>query len=176
MSFQQSFASSLFVASSFALVASVVACASETTSGTPSGSPAPTATATDTTYATDGEDAGDGTPAKPKAFSEAQVQALFDAKCVKCHDGRSELDLREPFVETTVGVKTGGSNAKTECAKQGSKYGVRIKAGDRAGSLLWHKVSGTHDCGRKMPYDADNEPLDANELERLGSYIDGLPR
>lgn len=154
----------------------VVACSSETVTtkdGTPT--PAATGTSTDTTYGAE-EDAGGGGPAKPAAYTEAQVQALFDSKCVKCHDGRSELDLREPFVETTVGVATGGANGKTECGKQGSKYGVRIKPGDRAGSLLWHKVSGTQDCGRKMPYDADNAPLDKTQLERLGGYIDALPR
>jgi len=49
-----------------------------------------------------------------------------------------------------------------------------IAPGDRAASLLWHKVKGTQDCGSPMPYDKGNKPLDANELERLGLYIDQL--
>lgn len=151
----------------------VGACTSETSSNS-SGTPQPATTATDTTYG-EGEGEGDK-PAKLAAYSEAEVQALFDKKCVKCHDARSpNLDLSEPFAVTTVGVKTGGAKADTTCGQK-SAFKIRIKPGDREGSLLWHKVKGTQDCGKKMPYDAGNAPLDATQLERLGLYIDALKR
>ncbi len=152
----------------------VGACTSETSS-TPAGTPQPATTATDPTYGPGGEGEGDK-PAKLTAYSEVEVQALFDKKCVKCHDARSpNLDLSEPFAVTTIGVKTGGAKADTTCG-QTSAFKIRIKPGDREGSLLWHKVKGTQDCGKKMPYDAGNAPLDATQLERLGLYIDALPR
>ena len=104
------------------------------------------------------------------------MQQLFDARCVRCHDARStNLDLSAPFVEATVGVKKGGPEGVTKCGKH-SAFGVLIVPGDRAASLLFHKVAGTQDCGDPMPYDRDGKKLDATELDRLGLYIDGLPK
>jgi hypothetical protein len=146
-----------------------VACSVQTTPPT-TGTPAASATTpADSTSPPSGE-----TPPKTTAYTEAEVQELFDARCVKCHDARSaNVDLSAPFTKNTVGVPTGGTSGKTLCGR-GSAIAMRIQPGDRAKSLLWHKVKGTQDCGSPMPYDRGNKPLDATELERLGLYIDGL--
>jgi hypothetical protein len=145
-----------------------VACTVQTTPTT-TGTPAPSATTpTDPTPATPAD-----TP-NVAAYSEAEVQDLFDSRCVKCHDARSaNVDLSAPFTKNTVGVPTGGTTGKTICGR-GSAIAMRIQPGDREKSLLWHKVKATQDCGSPMPYDKGNKPLDATELERLGLYIDGL--
>jgi hypothetical protein len=149
------------------VVALSAACSSETTSPTREGTPA--ASTSGTTPDEENPPATDTVV----AYTEKEVQALFDARCVKCHDARSaNLDLSAPFTASTVGMKTGGSRS-TMCSQTGSIM-TRIKPGDREGSLLWHKVKGTQDCGSPMPYDRGNKKLDATELERLGLYIDSL--
>src|SRR6188768_1758723 len=112
----------------------LAACSSATTTPTTT-APAPAATTS--------EDPGTtAEPEKLTAFTKKEVQALFDARCVRCHDARSAtLDLSESFTETTVGVKTGGTRG-TVCGRT-SDFAMRIKPGDRDGSLLWHKVKGT---------------------------------
>ena len=113
---------------------------------------------------------------KLTAYTPAEVQALFDARCVKCHDSRSTtLDLSAPFAEATIGVRAGSTAGKTVCGSD-SRFSMRIQPGNREASLLWHKVKGTQDCGSPMPYDKGNAPLGATELERLGLYIDGLAK
>jgi hypothetical protein len=108
------------------------------------------------------------------AYTQAEVQKLFDARCVKCHDAKStSLDLRAPFTESTIGVRPGSTAGKTVCGTDG-RMTARIVPGDREASLLWHKVKGTQDCGKAMPYGTDSKPLNATELERLGLYIDEL--
>lgn len=153
-----------------ATLALTVACSSATTPSTPTGTPTPSSTSpTDP-----GVDPPVDGPQKLAAYTEAEVQQLFDARCVRCHDARSAtLDLSSPFTATTVSVRTGGETGKTACAGV-SDFTTRIKPGDREASLLWHKVKGTQDCGKPMPYDAQGKKLDATELERLGLYIDGL--
>ncbi len=155
-----------------ALVSPTPGCSSATTPGQPEGAPA----ASSPSAAAAGETPpADATPALA-AYTEAEVQALFDARCVKCHGPTSaNVDLSEPFTERTVGVESGAPTGKTLCGRGGA-VAVRIKAGDRKASLLWHKVKGTQDCGSPMPYDRGNKPLDAEELERLGLYIDQLER
>lgn len=158
------------VALTGALLSLATACSSTTTSPAPNGSPATSATSE---TAPDDEAAPVDT-SNLTAYSEAEVQALFNTRCVKCHDSSSaNVDLSAPFTKNTVGVATGGSTGRTICGR-GSDVAVRIKPGDRAGSLLWHKVKRTQDCGSPMPYDRGNKPLDAAELERLGLYIDQL--
>lgn len=147
------------------------ACSSESPSTT-SGTPAPTPTST--TAPDDGAPPRETGPLT--AYTEAEIQKLFDIRCSKCHDATSpNVDLSEPFTKGTVGVKVGGATGKTICGRS-SELEFRIKPGDREGSLLWHKVKGTQDCGSPMPYDKGNKPLDATELERLGLYIDALPK
>lgn len=103
-------------------------------------------------------------------FTESEVQDLFDTKCVRCHAKNNTLLNLASFSRTTIDVPTAGGRA--ECAD--SKYRVRIAPGDREASLLWHKVNGTHDCGDTMP--PSGPRLTAEELERLGLFIDGLAK
>jgi hypothetical protein len=153
------------------LAALTAACSSTTTSPTTT---SPPATSTSPTEPGDDPPAPDTT--QVTAYTEAEVQKLFDSRCVRCHDATSSnVDLSKPFTEATVNVKTGGPSGKTICGRS-SDYAFRIKPGDREGSLLWHKVKGTQDCGSPMPYDKGSKPLDATELERLGLYIDGLAK
>lgn len=163
-----------FAAITLTLAALVTACSVATTP-TQSGSPAP---ATISPTLPDDADAAvsEPGPAGPglTAFTEAEVQKLFDARCVQCHDSRSAtLDLSS-FAKNTVGVRT-GATSKTLCSRTGV-IAIRIQPGDRAASLLWHKVKGTQDCGDQMPFGKGSKPLDATQLERLGLYIDTLPQ
>jgi hypothetical protein len=111
--------------------------------------------------------AADCGPVQAPAYSEAQVQALFDERCEVCHmNGRADgtLALDAPFLRTTLDV--GSEQLRTM---------VYIKAGDRTGSYLFHKVADTHHdiggAGAPMPFDVG---LCREEIERLGRYIDGL--
>ena len=155
----------------FALAA-LAACTTTTVTSSPPSDPPPAA----------GEEEGDeeGTgeeppPANLEPYTQAEVQKLFDARCLRCHGSRNALlDLSTPFTCETVGIATNAGQERGFCAS--SKYVTRIVPGDREASLLWHKVKGTHDCGSEMPYDKGNKKLNATELERLGLWIDGLPK
>lgn len=152
-------------------VAAAAACTTKTVTPPPaSDEPAPSADAE-----TETETGNEAPPADLEPFTEAEVQALFDERCLKCHDSTNTLlDLSKPFTRETVGVATNAGQKKGFCAS--SQYTTRIVPGDRAASLLWHKVKGTQDCGSRMPYDKGNKKLDATELERLGLWIDGLAK
>jgi hypothetical protein len=159
------------------IAGAVAACSSETPST--SGTPAPTPSSSSSTSPDDVPDAEAPQPVEAgplTAYTEAEVQKLFDVRCVRCHDATSpNVDLSAPFTKDTVGVKVGGASGGTICGR-GSALKLRIAPGDREASLLWHKVKGTQDCGSSMPFDNGNKPLDATELERLGLYIDGLAK
>lgn len=153
------------------LFALAVAASAGCTTRTITSSPAATEPAPSSEPETEAED--DAPPAGLEPYTEAEVQALFDDRCLKCHGSTNGLlDLSTPFTRETVGVATNAGQKKGFCA--GSEYVTRIVPGDRQASLLWHKVKGTHDCGSQMPYDKGNKKLDATELERLGLWIDGL--
>jgi hypothetical protein len=146
----------------FASAALLLACSSTTTTSTPP--------------ANENETPAEETPVEestepPVAFTDAELQAVFDTKCVRCHAGATTpMDLRS-FRSTTIDVPA--STSKTaKCSD--SKTPTRIVPGDRNASLLWHKVKGTQDCGDPMPPPSRGTKLTATELERLGLYIDGL--
>lgn len=154
----------------FALaLAALAACTTTTVTSSPPSDPAPV---------DEGDEEGTGEvvpPANLEPYTQAEVQKLFDARCVKCHGPMNALlDLSAPFTRATVGIATNAGQERGFCAS--SKYVTRIVPGDREASLLWHKVKGTHDCGSEMPYDKGNKKLSATELERLGLWIDGLPK
>lgn len=152
-------------------IAFAAACSSETTTTT---APPPAATTTNEAPAEEpAAPAEEVVPADVAPFTEAEVQAIFDARCVKCHDSDNALlDLSKPFTRETIGVATNAGQKRGFCAN--SEYVTRIVPGDRNASLLFHKVKGTQDCGSRMPYDKGNPKLTATEVERLGRYIDGL--
>ena len=144
----------------------VVACSGEST----------TPDVTEPPAATDAADAGDapvdaGPASPPTAFTAEEVQDLFSITCVRCHAPNDALLDLSSFAESTIGVPP-GTGRDAECAT--SKYRVRIAAGDREASLLWHKVNGTQDCGDRMPPTGKGAKLDAATLERLGLFIDAL--
>jgi hypothetical protein len=142
----------------------VAACSSSTTANPAPGTNPGTETPAEETPTEE-------TPEGPVAFKDSEVQDLFNGKCVRCHSGATTvLDLRS-FKSTTISVPASTSKS-AECA--GSKTPTRIVPGDRNASLLWHKVSGTQDCGDPMPPSGKGVKLTATELERLGLYIDGL--
>lgn len=106
-------------------------------------------------------------PIDAPAYTEADVQLLFDTHCDVCHmDGRADgtLSLDAPFLLHTLNV--GSEQLRTM---------VYIKAGDRAQSYLFHKLAGTqHEiggAGANMPFDIG---LCREQIERIGRYIDGL--
>lgn len=147
----------------FTLALSSVACSSSSTS-TPS---APSTPASDDGSTDDAGSSG------PTAFTQAEVQALFDQRCSRCHDHSNDLlDLSDPFTKQTVGVATSKDPRIGFCSK--SKYVTRVVPGDRDASLLWHKIKGTQDCGNPMPYEKEDTKLTATEIERVGLWIDGL--
>jgi hypothetical protein len=161
-----------FASAALVLAALALGCSSATTPVTSSGAPA----ASSSTPTDPMVDPPVDTAPTVAAYTQAEVQKLFDARCVRCHDAKSaSLDLSAPFTEATVGVRPGSTASATVCGKD-SKMTARIVPGDREASLLWHKVKGTQDCGSPMPYDKGDPRLDATELERLGLYIDGLAK
>lgn len=165
---------SRFFASLLLTALATSACSSESTPT--SGTPAPTPTPTSTSTTTPDEEAPPAETGPLTAYTEAEVQKLFDTRCTKCHDATSpNVDLSAPFTKDTVGVKVGGATGKTICGRS-SELEFRIKPGDRNASLLWHKVKGTQDCGSPMPFNPGDKPLDASQVERLGLYIDALPK
>jgi hypothetical protein len=140
------------------------------TSSTSTPAPAPTDPPA-TEEAPSGE--SDPAPANLEPFTQDEIQALFDERCLRCHGpSNALLDLSAPFTRETVGVATNEGQKRGFC--ESSAYKTRIVPGDREASLLWHKVKGTQDCGSRMPYDKGDKKLDATELERLGLWIDGL--
>ena len=142
-----------------------VACSSSTTT-TPNPGPG-----TETGTETPADETPSEETAAPVAFTDAEVQDLFNGKCVRCHAGATTiLDLRS-FKSTTINVPA-STSSKAECSD--SKTPTRIVPGDRSASLLWNKVNGTQDCGDPMPPAGKGVKLTASELERLGLYIDGL--
>jgi hypothetical protein len=149
----------------FAGVLALAACSSSSSAPSPpAGAEPATETGTDTEETETPE-------AAPIAFTTAEVQELFDKKCVRCHSGATTvLDLRG-FESETIGVPA-STSSKAECSD--SKTPTRIVPGDRNASLLWHKVKGTADCGDPMPPPSKGVKLTAAELERLGLYIDAL--
>jgi len=148
------------------LVASAAsACTTTVTQPTPT--PAPTTEPP--AQALPADDAGGPATSGLTAFTQAEVQTLFDDRCVGCHFADNVLDLTAPFTAATVDV---APDATSKCKT--SAHRARIAPGDRERSLLWHKVKGTQDCGARMPSGRGNVPLEATELERLGLYIDSL--
>lgn len=142
----------------FVSVLSLAACAAETS--------APTAeTATEPTGPGTGPD--DQPPAKPVAFTTAEVQKLFEGTCAPCHtQGEAgSLSLAGNFTARTVEVPSKQLPSMKLVAK-----------GDRSRSYLFLKVLGTHEAaggsGVKMPKNA--AALPAADVEKLGAWIDAL--
>lgn len=115
----------------------------------------------------DAGEAGGEVDAGPPAFTQAEMQALVGARCAPCHVGGASagMSLAGDLRTNTVNVPSSQVPAL-----------VRIAPGNRAGSYLFHKISGTHTSvggvGGRMP--AAGPFLSDEEIERVGRYIDGL--
>ncbi len=101
-------------------------------------------------------------------FTTDEVQALLEARCAPCHFPPAPdalLDLTAPFADVTVGV------VSTEVPPM-----LRVAPGDRQASYLYRKVAYSYrpvGGGEGMP---PEQPLLATDVERLGRWIDALPR
>lgn len=106
--------------------------------------------------------------AGPPAFTQAEVQALVNARCAPCHVGgmSAGMSLAGDFTTATVGV------ASTQLPSM-----KRIQAGSKSSSYLFNKISGTHAAvggsGLRMPRNGPPYLSDL-DIERIGKYIDGL--
>jgi hypothetical protein len=103
----------------------------------------------------------------------SEVFGIFTARScgvAGCHGGNEPaggLDLSDS--ETGYAELVLGS---VEC--EGSDFDVRVLPGDADSSFLYAKVSGTHDCGDRMPNAAPPfsfPPLPADEIETILSWI-----
>lgn len=87
-----------------------------------------------------------------------------------CHGGGNPsggLDLSDSATAYAELV-----HGPVEC--ETSAFSVRVLPGDEDSSFLYAKVSGTHDCGDRMPNAAPPfsfPPLPANEIETIRSWI-----
>ncbi len=101
------------------------------------------------------------------AYTQAEVQAIFDTRCAGCHIGGTSAGLSlVNFPAQTVGV------ASTEQPAM-----KRIEAGSKEDSYLFHKLAGTHltvgGSGGRMPKSGPPFLSDL-EIARIGGYIDEL--
>ena len=100
-------------------------------------------------------------------MTAAEIQALLNARCAPCHftdQPSARLSLQAPFEAAVVGVPSS------------QNFMERIKAGDRAGSYLFHKIRYSHlqvegGGGEGMP---PVGRLNAAQVEGIGRWIDGL--
>ena len=119
-----------------------------------------------------------GTGAGGSAASFSDVLAIFEARCVNCHDATKQGLPAYPALSLTSGDAYSslvGHPADETCG------GVRVVAGDPASSYLIHKVSDATPCdGARMPakYEAlPAPPLTSDEIATLTSWIAaGAPR
>jgi hypothetical protein len=101
-------------------------------------------------------------------FTDDEVQSLLEANCMPCHFPPAPdalMDLTAPFEGVTIGV------VSTEVPPM-----LRIAPGDRQASYLFRKVAYSFrgvGGGEGMP---PEQPLPAADVERLGRWIDALPR
>jgi hypothetical protein len=109
-----------------------------------------------------------GVPGCMVAYTEEEMQQLFNANCVGCHVGGQALgglSLDAPFAARTVNVAAVRPPLD------------RIEPGDRQRSFLFRKLEGTQaevGGGNRMPSPGDR-PLNRLQIERVGLYIDTLP-
>jgi hypothetical protein len=99
-------------------------------------------------------------PADSGAVSYAQVQAIFDRDCVRCHGGSGALNLA---ASVSYGNLVNVAAAGGSCVASGMD---RVVPGDPAMSLLYRKVLGTQSCGSAMPRGAAAMSMADTEIIR----------
>jgi hypothetical protein len=106
----------------------------------------------------------------PLAVGFAQVQAIFDAHCVSCHQegvlrGGLSLTAGDSYAQL-VNVSAAGF----ACAS----FGQRVLPFNVGASLLSQKVHGTQQCGARMPASDSRigvAPLTQQELDVIDGWI-----
>jgi len=108
-------------------------------------------------------------PSERPAYTVEELQGHLETWCAACHMGeqrQSGLNLDPPFLEATLGVP---SAQVPEVAL--------IEAGDRTRSFFWLKVAGRqHEVGGGFGDMPPGRGLCADEIDRMGAFIDALPR
>ncbi len=108
-------------------------------------------------------------PGERPAYTVEELQANLETWCAACHMGeqrQSGLNLDPPFLDATLGVP---SAQVPEVAL--------IEAGDRTRSFFWLKVAGRQDeVGGGFGNMPPGRGLCADEIDRMGAFIDTLPR
>ena len=99
-------------------------------------------------------------PVDSGAVSYAQVQAIFDRDCVRCHGSSGALNLA---AMVSYGNLVNVAAAGGSCAASGM---LRVVPGDPAMSLLYRKVMGTQSCGAQMPRGAAAMSMSDTEIIR----------
>jgi hypothetical protein len=128
--------------------------------------------AADRPRSADAAPSGDAAPAIPFAA----VQAILQARCVRCHDPAHPFVLESPtFValDLTTGAAYGslvGKPAHEPCG------GVLVTPGDPTRSYLFHKVNDEMPCdGVRMPHGGmlRPQPLPAESVATIAAWIRG---
>jgi hypothetical protein len=108
-------------------------------------------------------------PGERPAYTVEELQGHLETWCAACHMGeqrQSGLNLDPPFLEATLGVP---SAQVPDVAL--------IEAGDRTRSFFWLKVAGRqHEVGGGFGDMPPGRGLCADEIDRMGAFIDALPR
>lgn len=96
--------------------------------------------------------------------SFTDVQSIFNARCIVCHGGTRDPDLRDgKSYLSTVGVPSSQAPAVNF-----------IEPGSSANSYIWHKLNDTQASvggfGVQMP--ASGSPLSASDLNLISAWVD----
>jgi mono/diheme cytochrome c family protein len=97
----------------------------------------------------------------------AEVYPLISSNCSPCHTERASGALDMSSATAAYADLVDVDAAGPAC---GSGSRVRVVPGDAAGSLLYQKVAGTHDCGSQMPLAAP--ALSDGQIATIGDWID----
>lgn len=90
---------------------------------------------------------------------ETQIQPIFDSNCIRCHGGAGGLKLEKDVSKNNlVGV------VSTNYAPA-----LRVKMGDSANSVLYHKINNTGVYGGVMPKDTGK--MSQGNLDLIASWI-----
>ena len=104
---------------------------------------------------------------RPVSFA-ADVQPIFDASCVVCHDNSAE------------GIVTSGfSMADYDSVMKGTKFGSVVVSGSSISSTLYRVIAKKTSPEIQMPPQHENawaegrgEPLSDKQIETIASWID----
>jgi len=93
----------------------------------------------------------------------AQVQAVFNRHCIRCHGRSGGLSLKE------------GQSFKNLINVESNRYApnIRVVPGKPEESVLYHKLIGTKEYGRPMPL---NRRLPEENVKLIKKWIESLEK